>query len=126
MPGYRGAGQATLLRENMQAYLWQNEPVAVGELSVAFELARINRSYYPWGLSFELVFSAAPGSFEVDLVGANNDVAGNYIQLATTDTVNGAFVARWDMPSNLWMKYVAAFMKTPPSAGVLTTLLATR
>lgn len=51
--------RVTLLRENQQKYFWQNETVAAGTLSIAFEIARVNRSYYPWGLSVEVVFSAA-------------------------------------------------------------------
>ena len=126
MPGYAGTAQATLLRENSQAYLFNNELVAVGELSVAYELARINRSSYPWGLSFEVVFSASPGTFEIDIVGANNDLAANYLLLtsgnitsASGSTVTGAFVARYDMPTNVWPKYVAAYVKTFPNAATV-------
>jgi hypothetical protein len=125
MPGYQGMGQAALLRENQQKYLWQNETVTAGSLSIAFELARINRSFYPWGLSFEVIFSAAPGTFEIDIMGANADFAANFISLGTISTVNSANVGRFDMPTNLWPKYVAGFMKTLSSA-VNTTLQVTR
>ena len=126
MPGYQGTGKATLLRENMQVFLWHAELVAVGELSIAFELARINRSFYPWGLSAEATFSAAPGAFEIDIVGANNDTATNFISLGTISTVNSANVGRWDMGVNLWPKYIAGFMKTFTNTGVLVTLQVTR
>lgn len=125
MPAYGGTGKATLLRENEQRYLWQNETASAGTLSIAYELARINRSFYPWGLSFEVVFSAAPGTFEIDLMGSNNDIAANFISLGTISTVNGSNVGRWDMPSNLWPKYVAAFVKTLTNA-VNVTLQVTR
>ena len=125
MSGYDGTGQATLLRENQQKYLWQNEAVAVGTLSVAYELARINRSFYPWGLSFEATFSSAPGAFEIDIMGANNDIAANFISLGTISTVNSANVGRWDMTPGLWPRYVAGFMKTLTNA-VNVTLQVTR
>ena len=126
MSGYAGTGQATLLRENQQKFLWQNEAVAVGSLSVAFQLERITRSfYYPWGLSIELIFSAAPGSFEIDIMGANNDIAANYISLGTISTVNSANVGRWDMPINLWPKYIAAYLKAFTNA-VNVTVQVTR
>ena len=112
MPGYAGAGKAALLRENEQKYLWQNELVAAGTLSIAFMLARVNRSYYPWGLSFEASFSGNPGSFEIDVVAANNDVAANYISLGTISTVNSTFAGRWDMTPGLWPRYVAAYLKS--------------
>jgi hypothetical protein len=126
MPGFKGTGQATLLRENQQVYLWQAETVVAGSLSIAFELARITGAFYPWGMSFELVFSAAPGTFEIDIMGANNDLAANYVSLGTISTVNANDVGRWDMSSNLWPKYVAAFMKTLTNIGALTTLQVTR
>jgi hypothetical protein len=112
MPGYAGTGKAALLRENEQRYLWQNELIAAGSLSIAFTLARVNRSYYPWGLSFEATFSAAPGIFEIDSMAANNDVAANYISLSTISTVNSANVGRWDMTPGLWPRYVAAYLKS--------------
>jgi hypothetical protein len=126
MPGYGGIGKAALLRENEQRFLFQNELVAVGTLSIAYELARINRSFYPWGLSAEVSFSGNPGAFEIDIMGANNDSAANYISLGTITAVNGTLIGRWDMPSNLFPKYVAAFVKTLANATVLTTLQVTR
>lgn len=134
MPGYAGTAAATLLRENSQAYLFNNELVSVGEMSVAYQLARVNRSFYPWGLSFELVFSASPGTFEIDIMGANNDVLANYLELASGNitsasgsTVAGAFVARYDMATNVWPKYIAAYVKALQNAStVKVTLQVTR
>lgn len=116
MPSYQGSGLAKLLRDNQQAYFWNNEGVAIGELSVAFQLERINRTFYPWGASFEVVFSGNPGTFEIDIMGANNDVQANYIELgsitsAAGSTVAGQYVGRWDMASNMWPKFVAGYVK---------------
>ncbi len=131
MPGYSGTEQATLVYENKQAYLFYNELVSVGELSVAYELARVNRSFYPWGLSFEAIFNGNPGTFEIDLMGANNDLAANYVSIgninATNNSSSGAYVGRLDMASNVWPKYVAAYVKLMPNAAtVKVTLQVTR
>ena len=125
MPNYTTSGQAKLLRDNTQGICWANESVTAPQLSVAFLLERINRSYYPWGLSFEVQFSGAPGTFEIDLMGANTDAVGNYIQIGNITTVNGSNVGRWDMPSNIWPKYVAGYVKTLTNA-VNVTLTVTK
>ena len=132
MPGYAGPGAAKLLRDNTQGILFsfQDGVISAGELSVAFLLERINRSFYPWGLSFEVTFSGNPGTFEIDLMGANTDAASNYLELgsitnASGSTVSGAYVGRWDMPSNIWPKYVSGYIKTLTNA-VSVTLTVTK
>lgn len=112
MPNYTSNGQAILLYENSQQYLWNNESVSTGQLSVAFQLRRVLGSFYPWGLSFEATFSADPGTFEIDLMGANIDDKTHYIQLGTITSVNSYYVGRWDMPIHMWPKYVAGYLKT--------------
>jgi hypothetical protein len=119
MPAYPGNSLAYPLINNRQHFLWENETVPVnispGSLSRAFELQRVNQSFYPWGLSFEAWFSGAPGAFEIDIVGANNDIGyptpGNYIVLGTITMVNSQNVGRWDMPSNMWPKFIAGYLK---------------
>jgi hypothetical protein len=133
MPGYAGNGQATLLGVNRQAFLWQSEVIAAGSypgsLSVAYLLARLDNASYPWGASFECLFAGNPGVFEIDIIGANIDQAQNYTQLGTITVANsyvsGNYAGRWDMPSNVWVKYVAAYMKTLTNA-VAVTLTVTR
>ena len=125
MPSYTTPGQAKLLRDNTQGILWAGESVPASTLSIGFLLERINRSFYPWGLSFEVSFSGAPGTFEIDLMAANTDTAGSYIQIGAITTVNGSNVGRWDMPSNIWPKYVAGYIKTLTNA-VNTTLIVTK
>jgi hypothetical protein len=133
MPGYAGNGLANLLRVNRQGILWGSEIVPVntypGSLSVAYQLERLDNAFYPWGACFEAVFAGSPGAFEIDIVGANSDQAQNYIQLGTITSVNsyvsGYYTGRWDMPSNMWVKYVAAYMKTLTNA-VAVTLQVTR
>lgn len=117
MPGYM-QGQSQLLRANRQFFFWNGETVTAATLSAAVQLERLpGPLFYPWGFSVEIWFSGNPGSFEIDVMGANNDVAANYLPLgsittASGSTVTGAFVARYDMASNLWPKYVALYLKT--------------
>jgi hypothetical protein len=130
MPGYAGAGKAQILRNNTQGTLWsiQDGSPAASTLTIAFLLERINRSYYPWGLSFEVTFSGNPSTFEIDIMGADTDVAANYLELgsittASGSTVSGAYVGRYDMASNLWPKYVAAYIKTLTNAVNMTLVV---
>ena len=133
MPGYPGGGLGKLLRANRQGFMWDNDTVPAGvfpgSLSTAFLLERLDNASYPWGASFEVVFSGNPGAFEIDIVGCNIDQAQNYTYLGminlATSYVSGYYVGRWDMPSNVWVKYVAAYMKTLTNA-VQTTLQVTR
>jgi hypothetical protein len=133
MPAYPGNALAQPLLNNRQVFLWDNESIPAsaspGSLSRAFELQRVNQSFYPWGLSFEAWFSGDPGAFEIDIMGANNDNAENYVELgtiaATNHATSGAYVGRWDMPSNMWPKFIAAYMKTLPNT-VNVTLQVTK
>lgn len=128
MPGYAGPSQASLLLNNRQGYMWLNETISANSypasLSQAYQLQRINQSFYPWGAAFEATFAGNPGTFEIDIVGANTDNPQNYIFLGMINSVNsyvsGYYVGRWDMPSNIWVKYVAAFMKTLTNAVAVT------
>jgi len=131
MSVYPQGGLATMLRSNQQGFMFNNDLVVVGEMSQAFQLERISHSAYPWGASFEVVFSASPGTFEIDIMGANQDLLVNYNLLgsisATNNATSGAWVGRYDMASNLWPKYVAAYVKTFPNfATVKVTLQVTR
>jgi hypothetical protein len=127
MPAYPGSNLAKLLHNNVQGFLWDNEIPVVGTLSKAYILERINRSFYPWGLSFEATFSGNPGAFEIDLMGANNDQLINYNFLGSIVQTNNlygtiftGYVGRWDMPTQMWPRYVAGYMKTLTNAVNLT------
>jgi hypothetical protein len=89
-------------------------------MSLAFQLERVNRSFYPWGLSVEASFPSDPGAFEIDIYGANADKSANFVQIGSITTVNATFVGRWDMPANTWIKYVAAYVKTLTNAIAVT------
>lgn len=120
MPNYASSNQAALIYENSQQFLWNQEVVAAGTLSIGWELYRVSRSYYPWGLSVEVSFASAPGAFEVDIMAANSDQKGSYIKVGSITAVNASNVGRFDMPSNIWPKYVAALVLTLGNAVAIT------
>jgi hypothetical protein len=119
MPPYAGSNQATLLYEGETKQLWIAEKVPVGTTSEAVQLRRERGSAYPPGFSVEVAFSATPGVFEVDVMGADNDVPANYVQVGSITTVNAGFVGRADI-INTFARYIALYMKTSPNAATIT------
>ena len=134
MPAYPGSGLAQELQSNRQVYLWETETVPVGtypvSLSVAYQLERVPNVIYPWGLSFELSFSGNPGNFEVDILAANNDIPTSYVKIGSITQssqigVSGSYTYRFDMASNIWPKFIAAYLSILTNA-VNVTLQATK
>lgn len=126
-PGpYLAAGQATLLRYNEQALLWApGQTLTAGTTaSIAVQLERICRNFYPWGAAFEVGFSGAPGTFEIDIQFAEYDVNASYVTVGTITAVNASNVGRYDMPNTVFPKFVRGFCKTLPNL-VTAYLLAT-
>jgi hypothetical protein len=124
MPGYPGGGNAGLLRSNRQAFLFNNEIVAVGAASIAVQLERISHSSYPFGVSFQAKFSANPGVFGIDIQIADTDLDADYVTVATISASNATFVGRYDL-TNLWPRFVRAHVSAlGNSVGV--TVLVTR
>lgn len=119
MPPYPGNNLAALMYENDQNFFWQNELVTAGTTSRAYQLRRERGASYPNGFSVELAFSATPGVFEFDVMGADTDQLSHYVSLATITTVNATFVGRADLVS-FWPKYVALYAKTLPNAVSVT------
>lgn len=132
MPGYPGTAQAKLLRNNQQAFFFNRELVAAGVQSAAFQLERINRSFYPFGASFEIFFTDAngnpanPGACEIDIMTADIDQANHYCPISSVvlASLNANFVGRIELP-NFWAKYVCALVKTLTNS-VYTSVLVTR
>ena len=126
MPAYPGNGLAAPLAYTKQGIFWNGESVPVaaaqGSLSIAFMLQRVDSSFYPWGFAVEVQFSGAPGSFEIDVMGAETDKGdpspGNYVKIGTITTVNGSNVGRFETTA-LYPKYVALYVAT--LANVVTT-----
>jgi hypothetical protein len=130
MPAYAGAGQAKVVHMNEQVVLWQAESktITTGNPSLAFQLGRIPRFSYPWGAAFQVSFSGAPGSFEIDIEGSETDEAGSYVLLATSakiTAVNASNFGRYDMPATFFPKFVRASMQSLANS-VNTTLVLTR
>lgn len=127
MPGYKGSGQATLLRENRSEFLFElTDNATAGTASKSVNLERRPGSFYPWGASFEIFFSGAPGTFEVDIQTADIDQDSHYCTISTinsTGSLNANNVGRIELPQ-FWAKYVRAYVKTltnPVQVGVLVT-----
>ena len=120
MPGYAGAGQAKLINPTEQKVFWAAETISVGELSLAWELARQTSMYYPWGFSVEVQFSGSPGVFEIDVMGADTDMAANFVKIGSITAVNAGFVGRADFSNGgatyAWPRYIALSVVTFPNA----------
>jgi hypothetical protein len=118
MPAYPGNGLATVLQYTKQGLFWIGETVPVtypGSLSVAFQLARVDSAFYPWGFAVEVQFASNPGASEVDIMGAETDAATNYIKIGSittfTSLVSGNYVGRFESLA-LYPKYIALNMTT--------------
>jgi hypothetical protein len=132
MPGYQ-SGRATLLRSNGQAYMFRREAVAAGTASAAFQLERVNRSYYPWGVSFQVFFTdvngnpANPGSFEIDIQTSDIDQDSMFCTINSWSgaaSLNASYAGRIELPA-FYARYVRGYVKTLTN-NVYVTLLATR
>jgi hypothetical protein len=119
MGAYEGTGQAKLVRENSQTFLWHKDVVPAGvtpgSLSKAVQLERVRSVHYPWGFSVEVSFSGNPGVFEVDVMVSDTDNPNYFIQWTNITQVNAFNVGRVDV-LNSWAKYVALYMKTLTNA----------
>ena len=131
MPGYGGQGRATLIRENQQVWLFQQEINVTGRASIAVQLERIPRASYPWGVSLQIYFTDAngnpadPGAFEVDVQTSDIDKDAQYVTEGTgVSAVNANFVARVELTA-FWAKYLRVYVKTLTNA-VYTSVLVTR
>ena len=128
MPPYASPGQATLIAQGAQSYLFQNESVYVGESSVACMISRIPGIFYPWGMSFDIAFSGAPGAFEIDVQTADIDQDSHYVTIAslTTGTINAGNVGRIELPS-FWARFTRVKVVALANYATVTmTVLLTR
>lgn len=121
MPGYPGNNLATLLYENRQAFLFRNEAVSAGERSVAFQLRRTRGNFYPWGASFAVSFSAAPGAFTFNIEVADADEDADYVSVAQLSDTGSP---RFDMMT-IFPRFVRASVGSVANA-VNATVMVTR
>ena len=127
MPGYTQSA-TSLLHENQQKFAFNRESGLAGRSSVAFQLERVPRSYYPWGVSFHVQFTdvngnpADPGAFEIDIQTSDVDQDTQYCnitQWSGAASLNTNFVGRVEI-TNFFAKYVRAFVKTLTNAVYVT------
>ncbi len=124
-PGpYPGSGQANLLNANHQYFLFQNERVLGGKSSVAVQLGRLPWMAYPFGAAVQVQFSGAPGSFNLDIQGAEDDVDAMYVALTAITTVNASNVGRASIGFT-YPKFVRVRVTTITN-DVLATVIITR
>lgn len=124
MPAYSALAPITALYPGDSKVVWSAESPATGSTSdrVAIGGAALEGHGHESMLAFELSFSAAPGTFQVDIQVADRDVNGAFTtETATTiTTVNASFVYRIEMWP-LVGKFVRAIMTDDPSNAVTTT-----
>lgn len=123
---YAGTGKAQLANANSQNFMFNNDrprPGTPNKAGLAFQLERQKSAAYPFGFAVELSFSGAPGVFEVDIQGAENDQDSSYVNIGSPiSAVNGSNVARFDGVS-LYPKYVRPFVKTLTNDVQVTAVL---
>ena len=130
-PGvYPGPGQATLLYEGCQLWLFEQQLIAAGKASIAVQLRRERGSSYPFGASLQISFTnssgaaAAPGAFEVDFQTSDIDQDNQYVTISSVTAVNANNACRIEMPS-FWARYMRAYIPTLTNA-VYSNILVTR
>ncbi len=124
-PGlYPGSGQAKLLNANHQYFLIQNQRFTAGQASVAVQLERQKSNFYPFGAAVQIQFSGAPGTFEIDVEGAEDDVDAMYVSIVTIVAVNASNVGRASVGST-YPKFIRVRVVTLTN-DVLSTVIVTR
>jgi hypothetical protein len=145
---YPGPGQAILLRDNSQQWLFQNQLFTKGGgsalttvntlanggnpyASIAVQLERIKSSFYPFGASMQVYFTnisggvVNPGAFEVDWQTSDIDVDSQYSTVASlTGGLNGSYSGRIELPT-FWARFSRAYLATMTNA-VYANVLITR
>jgi hypothetical protein len=92
--------------------------------SVAYQMERQKSAFYPWGFAVEIWFSAAPGTLEVDIQGAEVDQDTHYNTIGSAITaVNANNVGRFDSGVTVWPKFVRLFVKTLTNDVSMTAVL---
>ena len=87
-------------------------------------LERQKAAFYPWGFAFEIWFTGVPGTFEVDVQGAELDIDTHYNNIGTAITaVNANNVGRFDSGVTIWPKFVRLFVKTLTNDVSITAVL---
>ena len=129
-PGfYPGSGQATLINANQQIVLFNTTgrfgAGSPGKATIAVQLERQKSAAYPFGFAIEIACTAAPGTSEFEVHGAETDADANYVKMGTSiTTFNTSNVGRFEGVS-LYPKFVRVNCKTLGN-DVTVTILITR
>jgi hypothetical protein len=101
MPFYPGAGQAALLNPIRTAILINTTDRCVGgsKTSTAVQFERQKSASYPFAVSYELIFSASPGTFEIDIQHSDTDTDLQYVTMNSVTNVNSNQAARVELPA---------------------------
>ena len=124
MPAYNFLVPPPAIETNESYLVWNADTPASGTLSQQVALAR-SRGGYPPAASVEVIFSASPGAFEIDVQEADTDLASNYVGALggalTTATLgaNGTYVVRIDL-NPVTARFLSLLMKTAPTWTSLT------
>ena len=111
-PGfYEGPGKAKLLHVNQTCFLFQNTRVLANQSSVAIQLERENRGFYPWGAAIQVLFGGAPGAFEIDIESSEDDQDATYVSIVTIVAVNSRNAGRAAIGFT-WPKFIRATVIT--------------
>jgi len=113
---YTGSGNATLLNANSQVFLIGGAQTSNAERmgtgspnysSVAVQLERQKSASYPFGFAIEGNFTAAPGSFEIDVMASESDIDASYIMIGAITTINGNNYFRFDgVPTLAYPRFI--------------------
>jgi hypothetical protein len=121
MPVYANA-TASLLNTNFQRVVWNGETIAANSASTAVLLERQKSASYPFGAAFQIAFTTAPGTFDVEVQGSEDDTDATYVKLASITAVNSSNVGRYDMVA-FYPKYVRLFVRTLTGSKVATAVI---
>ncbi len=122
---YPGTAKAELLHVNQQAYLLKATRILAGQASIAVQLERGNRGFYPWGAAFQVEFSGAPGTFDIEVAGSEDDRDVSYVNMVQINAVNANNVGRGALGVTNWPKFIRANVVTLTN-DVAVTFLVTR
>lgn len=125
IPGfYPGAGQAKLLNMNQQCMLFDKTRALATQASVAVQMSRMPHAAYPWGAAAQVLFSGAPGTFEIDIEASEDDQEATYVSIVTIVAVNSLNAGRCSLGFT-YPKFIRAKVITLTN-DVLTSLWVTR
>ncbi len=123
MPAYV-ASSATFLQMNGQYSVWNAESIAANSASAAVLLERRKSSnnYPVWGFAIQVTSADSLGTFDIEVQGAETDVAASYVKLVSITATNTSNVGRADVMT-YYPKYVRLFVRTLTGNHTVTAII---